>query len=85
MRHLVSPAHSVPHVEPFPSRNHEEWKVYLLTEQPATATANKFLSHETGTREEPLESLYLHIWYSLVCATPLFQSTLQGSCTKMGC
>ena len=54
MRYLVPPAHSVPHVEPFPSRNHEEWMVYLLTEQPATATANKFLSHETGTREEPL-------------------------------
>ena len=59
--------------------------VYLLTEQPATATANKFLSHETGMRRNHFESLYLHIWYSLVCATPLFQSTLQGFCTKIGC
>ena len=27
--------------------NHDEWTVYLLTEQPATATSNKFLSQET--------------------------------------
>ena len=51
---LVLYAHNAPYVDPFPSRNCDEWTVYLLTEQPATATSNKFLSQETGMREGPL-------------------------------
>lgn len=33
----------------FSPSNRDEWMVYLLSEQPATGMANKFLSHETGT------------------------------------